>query len=285
MHRPQTWLTLLCAAASLSAASFSGLTALEYTRKATAFGPRPPGSAAIQKLQAFLVTELRKSGCQVTEDPFVGATPKGPLPMKNILCRFPGTSGKAVVFSGHYDTKFFPGRNFVGANDGGASTGLLLALAQALAGQPRKDDVYVVFFDGEEAIGEWSETDGIHGSRHLAARWAKDGTLRRIKALINVDMIGDANLGILYEANSNRTLMNLVWTVAEDLGYRKYFLDSRGAIEDDHMPFVRAGVPAIDLIDFDYPPWHTDQDTLDKVSARSLQVVGDVLLGVLKRLE
>ncbi len=276
---------LLCAAASLSAASFSGLTALEYTRKATAFGPRPPGSAAIQKLQAFLVIELRKSGCQVTEDPFTGATPKGPLPMKNILCRFPGTSGKAVVFTGHYDTKLFPGRNFVGANDGGASTGLLMALAQALAGQPRKDDVYIVLFDGEEAIGEWSETDGIHGSRHLAARWAKDGTLRRIKALINVDLIGDANLGILYEANSNRTLMNLVWTVAEDLGYRKYFLDSRGAIEDDHMPFVRAGVPAIDLIDFDYPAWHTDQDTIDKVSARSLQVVGDVLLGVLKRLE
>lgn len=283
MHRAQALLML--AALHAAAAGFSGVTAMEHARKVTAFGPRPPQSAAHKKLQGYIIAELKKTGCQVLEDPFTARTPKGPMAMNNILCRFAGSSGRMIVFSGHYDTKLFPGMNFVGANDGGSSTGLLLALAQSLAGMPRKDDVWLVFFDGEEAIGEWSATDGIHGSRHLAEKWGKDGTLRRIRALINVDMIGDANLGILPEAGSNQRLLRLVWAAARDLGYGRFFLDEPGALEDDHMPFVRAGVPALDLIDFDYPHWHTSQDTIDKISPRSLQVVGDVLLETLKRLE
>jgi Zn-dependent M28 family amino/carboxypeptidase len=173
----------------------------------------------------------------------------------------------------------------VGANDAGASTGFLLEMARALEKKPRKDDVYLVFYDGEEAIGEWSETDGIHGSRHLAERWKKEGVAARIKALINVDMIGDKDLGILQEMNSTPGLRRLVWRIAADLGYGKYFLDKQEAIDDDHVPFVKIGVPSLDLIDFDYPPWHTDQDTVEKISARSLMVVGDVLLELLRRLE
>lgn len=267
------------------ASDFSGESALEFTRKAVAFGPRPPMSAANKSLQAYILAQMKLRGCEIIEDPFTAATPKGPMPMRNLICKFPGKSGKAIVFTGHFDTKLFPGRKFVGANDGAASTGFLLEMARVLSKQPRKDDVYLVFYDGEEAIGEWSPTDGIHGSRHLAEKWKQEGVTPRIKALVNVDMIGDKDLGILQEGNSNANLRRLVWRIAADLGYGKYFLDSGSAIEDDHMPFVRIGVPALDLIDFDYPPWHTDDDTIDKVGARSLFVVGDVLMELLHRLE
>lgn len=272
-------------ACSASAADFSGARALEYTRKAVSFGPRPPGSPAIQKLRAWLVSELKRLPCQVTEDAFTAQTPRGAIPMKNIIARFPGSSGMAVVFTGHYDTKYMPGSNFVGADDGGSSTGFLLEMAKSLAGAPRKDDVYFVWFDGEEAFGQWSATDSLYGSRHLAEKWAKDGTLTRIKALINVDMIGDKNLDIMEELNSSASLRKLVWATADTLGYGKYFLRDSGGTDDDHMPFVRMGVNALDLIDFDYPAWHTPGDTMDKLSAHSFEVVGAVLTEVLAKLE
>jgi glutaminyl-peptide cyclotransferase len=173
----------------------------------------------------------------------------------------------------------------VGADDGGSSTGFLLEMARALQGRPRVDDVYLVWFDGEEAIADSSPTDGIYGSRHLAARWEADGTLKRIKALINVDMIGDKNLGIMRELNSSPRLMNLIWDTARRLGHGKHFLNHGGYVEDDHIPFVRRGVEAANLIDFDKDYWHTAGDTMDKLSARSFEVVGQVLLEVLKRLE
>ena len=189
------------------------------------------------------------------------------------------------MITGHYDTKLYPKRNFIGANDGGSSTGLLLELARSLAKQPRVDDVYIVFFDGEEAVGEWSDRDSVYGSKHLADRWRKEGFLPKIKALINVDMIGDKNLNIKQEPTGNAKLNRLVWGVAADLGYSKYFVDDSLEIEDDHLPFVKAGIPAIDIIDFDYPPWHEDDDTLDKLSAASLEIVGKVVLESIKRLE
>jgi Zn-dependent M28 family amino/carboxypeptidase len=194
-----------------------------------------------------------------------------------------------VVISGHYETKVLPGIHFVGANDGGASAGFLLEMARVLAGRKLKHDVYLVWFDGEESFGVWSERDGIYGSRHLAERWSAEGTLGRIKALINVDMIGDKDLGILKEMNSSAGLQRLVWQAAADLGLGRFFLNLGGAVEDDHVPFLRRGVQAVNLIDFDYGPnnsyWHTEKDTLDKLSAESFQVVGTVLLEVLRRLE
>jgi len=231
---------------------------------------------------------LGQCGCQVQQVDFTAAAPDGPLKMTNIVAKFAGASGKIVVISGHYDTKVFPAFPFVGANDGGASAGFLLEKARALRGRSLRDAVWLVWFDGEEAIREWSATDGLYGSRHMAQVWSGDGTLSRVKALINVDMIGDENLGILKESMSTRWLRELIWKTAQDRGYGKYFLQQGGGTEDDHAPFLRMGVPAVDLIDFDYGPgnsyWHTSQDTVDKLSAHSFQVVGEVLLEVLNRL-
>jgi hypothetical protein len=274
---------------SVLSSTFSGTQALAFTRQVVSFGARPSGSPEIKKLQAYIVGELKACGCQVIQDDFKGSTPLGPIPMKNILARFPGTSGKAVVFTGHYDTKSMPGTYFVGANDGGSSAGFLLEMAKALSHSARKDDVYLVWFDGEEAIAQWTDDDSLYGSRHLAGKWAADGTLARIKALMNVDMIGDRDLGILQEMNSSAALRELVWRTADRLGYGKHFLRSDGATEDDHIPFLRRGVNALDLIDFDYGPgnsyWHTDKDTVDKLSAESFQIVGRVLLETLSELE
>jgi len=289
MHGLQTILTALAAAALAATADFSGASALEYTRRVVEFGPRPPGSEASARLRSYLRMELSRRGCQLTEDAFTASTPLGPVRMVNLIARFAGRSGRAVVFTGHYDTKLMPGIYFVGANDGGSSTGLLVEMARVLAGRQHADDVYLVWFDGEEAIAQWSAQDGVYGSRHLAAKWAADGTLGRIKALINVDMTGDRNLGILKEGYSSRALQELVWNVARRLGYGRHFLDYGSLVEDDHVAFVRRGVNAVNLIDFEYGPsnsyWHTEQVTLDKLSARSFQVVGDVLLEVLRELE
>ena len=273
--------------ATAAAAGVSGASALEFTRRAVAFGPPPPGSAADTALQNYIIAELRKDGCEIIEDAFTAKTPQGMIAMKNIIAKFPGKgpAHKAIAITGHFDTKYFPGRKFVGASDGGSSTGLLLELARVLAHQPRIDDVYLAFFDGEEAFGEWSDTDSLYGSRHLAARWRQDGTLQRLKALINVDMIGDKNLNIPRETNGNAALNNLVWRTAADLGYKAFFTDQQIGEDDDHMPFVRAGVAAIDLIDIDYPPWHIDTDTMDKLSAQSMEIVGTVVYEVIQRLE
>ncbi|HEV2198222.1 MAG TPA: M28 family peptidase [Bryobacteraceae bacterium] len=275
---------------SLSAASVSGASALEFTKRAVDFGPRPAGSEANRALQNYILAQLKTRGCQITEDAFTATTLNGPVAMKNIIAKFPGKGrpgapAQAIAVTGHFDTKFFPGRKFVGASDGGSSTGLLLEFARALAGEPRIDDVYLVFFDGEEAFGEWTETDSVYGSRHLADRWRRDGTLGRLKALINVDMIGDKNLDIRQEMNSTPSLRKLVWTTAAELGYQAYFLNEGISTDDDHMPFLKLGAPAIDIIDFDYPPWHTDADTMDKVSAKSLEIVGTVVLEAVHRLE
>jgi glutaminyl-peptide cyclotransferase len=279
----------LAFAAQASAAGLSGASALEFTRRAVAFGPRPPGSAANHALQNYILTELAKDGCEIVEDAFSAKTPQGTIAMKNIIARFPGKASggarPAIAITGHFDTKFFPGRKFVGASDGGSSTGLLLELARVLAHQPRIDDVYLAFLDGEEAFGEWSDSDSLYGSRHLAERWGRDGTLRRLKGLINVDMIGDRNLDIPQETNGSAALNKLIWQTASDLGYKAFFISQQIAEEDDHIPFIRAGAPAVDLIDIDYPPWHTDTDTIDKLSAQSMEIVGTVVYEVIQRLE
>ncbi len=277
---------LVAISAAATAASFSGASALDFTKHAVAFGPRPPGSEANRKLQSYILTQLKLDGCEIVEDSFTAKTPKGDVAMRNIIGKFPGKSGKAIAITGHFDTKLFPGRKFVGANDGGSSTGLLLELAHVLAHQPHKDDVYIVFFDGEEAIREeWEGEDNLYGSRHLAARWQKDGTLARIRALINVDMIGDKSLNIKQETQSNPALRKLIWSAAAELGYQAYFVDETISEDDDHKPFLDLRVPAVDIIDVDYPPWHKDDDTLDKISAQSLEIVGTVVLEVIHRLE
>lgn len=274
----------ICAA---TAAEFSGESALKLTARAVAFGERPSGSPAIEKTQAWILRELRKAKCRISEDAFVAATPVGPKKMRNIIATFPGTSGRQIVISGHYDTK--PQAGFVGANDGGSSTGLLLEMVRVLRGQKRTDTVVLVFFDGEEAVREWSDIDSLYGSRHLADKWKADGTLSKVRALINVDMIGDKGLDILREAGSNFSLVRLIWQSARDLGHGSKFLPTGMPIDDDHQPFLKFGVAAADLIDFNYGPaneyWHTVHDTIDKLGAGSFQAVGDTLLLAIKRIE
>lgn len=287
MHRLQV-LTLL-AALPMAAAEFAGARALADTRMVTSFGPRTPGSPELARTREYILAQIKPTGCAPVADKFVGSIPGGTLAMENIICRFPGKSGKAVVFTGHYDTKITPGETFVGANDGGSSTGFLIEMARALARRPRVHDVYLVWFDGEEAFKQWSSTDGLHGSRHLAERWKADGTLARIVALVNVDMIGDRDLAVLRDESSNAAVRELIWKAAADLGYARHFLNVPSGIEDDHIPFVKLGVPAVDLIDFDYGPdnsyWHTPQDTVDKLAPASFEVIGKVLLETLQRLE
>ena len=288
MHRAQVILILAAslASAATSAADFSGDSAFAFTRRAVEFGPRPSGSAEIKQLQAYILEQLKQCKCQVTEENFTARTPKGEIAMKNIVAKFPGKpGGRPIAVTGHYDTKLFPGRKFVGASDSASSTGLLLELTRALAGEARSEDVYVVFFDGEEATGDWSETDKLYGSRHQALKWREDGTLAKLKGVINVDMIGDKQLNIKREENSTRALVQLVWQVAADLGYRSSFVQDSINIDDDHMPFLQLGAPAVDLIDFDYEPWHEDSDTLDKLSPQSLQIVGRVVHESVRRLE
>jgi glutaminyl-peptide cyclotransferase len=269
--------------------NFSGASALAYSARAVSFGQRPAGSESISNLRNWIISKVKPTGATVSLDSFNAFTPTGSVPMVNVIAHFSGTSGKAIVITGHYDTKRMPLVNFVGANDGGSSTGFLVELARAVSQMKHKDDLYLVWLDGEEAVVRWSASDSCYGSRHLAEKWGADGTLSRIKALINVDMIGDKSLDLVQDSNSSGALRNQVWQIADQLGYGKYFLRTEGAIDDDHVPFISAGVNALDLIDFDYGPgnsyWHTDKDTTDKLSARSLQIVGDVVLKAIEAIE
>lgn len=287
MYGRKTLVLALLLAAAAQGGQVSGASALELTRQVVEFGPRPPGSAGSHKLQAFIVQKLKDFGWQAIEDPFTAQTPAGRVQMKNIIGLKKGSGSGAVAVSGHYDTKRFPFR-FVGANDAGSSTGLLLELARAMKDESYKDDIYLVFFDGEEAFGEWSDLDSLYGSRHLAAKWRADGTLARLKALINVDMIGDRDLKIIQEAYSSEPLRRLVWQIAGEMGYGAHFLSQPYAVEDDHLPFLRNGVRALNLIDFEYGPdhswWHTKEDTMDKLSPKSLEIVGRVVHEALRRL-
>ncbi|MDQ2713139.1 MAG: M28 family metallopeptidase, partial [Acidobacteriota bacterium] len=205
------------------------------------------------------------------------------------VVKFSGTSGKSIVVTGHYDTKKIPMVQFVGANDGGSSTGFLIEFARLVPKMAHRDDIVIVFFDGEEALGEWTDTDSRYGSRHLAAQWTADGTLSHVKALINIDMIGDKDLDLSNDANSSEQLRASVGKIAERLGDSRFFRKEEGAIDDDHKPFADAGANVIDIIDLDYGPngsyWHTAQDTTDKLSARSFQVVGDVVLELVRELD
>ncbi len=261
--------------------------AMRYVREVVGFGSRPPASRGHRRLEAYLRAQLKND--ELEEDAFTASTPVGDLPMRNFIAKFPGTKDGVIVIASHYDTNL-PLKNFVGANDGGSSTGLLLELAHHLRGKKRDGySVWLVWFDGEEAIREWSATDGLYGSRRLAARWQKDGTLRRIKALLLLDMVGDKELNIDRDQNSTPWLLDLVGQAAARLNYQAHFFQRSVAIEDDHLPFARASVPVADLIDFEYGYGnvfhHTSDDTLDKLSPRSLEVVGNVVLETLRLLD
>jgi Zn-dependent M28 family amino/carboxypeptidase len=281
-------LTLVVGTAVASARAaeppFDGAAAFKHVERLVAIGPRVAGTPGGAKARAYIVGELKKlAGAQVQVKPFDADTPHGRQSMANIVAVLPGKRPDVVMLAGHYDTKLFTQFRFVGANDGGSSAGLLLELARRLAARPRDYTYWLVWFDGEEAREQWTERDSLYGSRRLAAELARDKRLPR--AMILVDMIGDRDLAIRREAHSASWLTQIIWDAAARLGHARHFLREAMPIEDDHVPFLRLGVPATLLIDFDFAAWHTADDTLDKVSADSLAVVGQVLLESLPSVE
>ena len=261
-----------------------GAAALRHVERLVAIGPRVAGSPGGGRARAYITSEVKKLGVKTEVRAFDADTPHGRLSMANVIAVVPGRRSDVIMLGGHYDTKYFKEFTFVGANDGGSSAALLLELTRRLATAPAREYTYwVVWFDGEEARVAWTAEDSLYGSRRLAADLARAGRLPR--AMVLVDMVGDRDLGILRDTYSTPWLADILWASAARLGRARHFLGSAMAVEDDHAPFLRVGVPAALLIDFDYPPWHTADDTLDKVSAQSLAVVGDVVLGALPAIE
>jgi len=263
--------------------------AFQYVKDLAAMGPRPVAGAAHKKMEEYIVAHLQ--GAEIEDDRFVQDSPQGKYPLRNIVAKFRGTKDDTkdgvIVLASHYDTKMIPG--FVGANDGGSSTALMLAIGDQLRanmknGKREGYSVWLVFFDGEEAIGaNINDADGLYGSKHLAQKWQHDGSTKKIKAFILADMIGDKELSVLRDTNSTPWLLDLITAAAEPLGNQSHFFNGqRGGIIDDHIAFKDAGVPVVDLIDFDYGYqnafWHTTDDTVDKLSPKSLGIVGDTML-------
>ncbi|HEY1501562.1 MAG TPA: M28 family peptidase [Acidobacteriaceae bacterium] len=275
-------------ASAQSLPQFDGARALAYTRQYVAVGPRWIGSPGHAKAEAFLKEQFRHD--QLEEDTFSTDTPAGSMTMHNFIVRFPGKKDGVIVLATHYETNY-PLRNihYIGANDGGSTTGLLIEMANYLRGRTLDGySVWLLFTDGEEAIKSWSDTDSVYGSRHLAVKWQADGTLKRIKAFLLADMLGDRDLDVQRDLNSTPWLEDLVYQAASEYGWQSYFFENKTSDEDDHLPFVRRGVPCADLIDLNYgyqnSYWHTAEDTMDKLSAKSLTIVGDTLLETIRLL-
>ena len=263
---------------------FDGKRAFTHVAKQVGFGPRPSGSQALVPLQEYLQTELKSYGCRVEVDSFTADTPAGRLPMKNIVTKIPGEKSGVILLGTHYDTKRL--ENFVGADDGGSSTAVMLELARLLCKQHGKYAVWIAFFDGEEAVNwVWRDPDNRYGSRQMAARLATSGDLPKVKAFLLADIVGTKSLRFRRESNSTKSLTDLVWATAERLGYSSIFVNESTEVTDDHLSFLNRNVPSVDVIDLEIPYWHTTEDSLDKISAKSLAIVGHVFLESVKQLQ
>jgi Peptidase family M28 len=257
---------------------FSGEKALAHVQRLVDFGPRPPGSDAIEKSRDYIENQLRLSGWQVTRQAFTDDTPRSKVRFVNLIARFPtqGKSAPSFLLSSHYDTKTFDSFRFVGANDGGSSTGLLLELSRVLAQHPNlAAKIELAFFDGEEAYEHFSESDGLYGSRYFAKQLGSSGA-KEFRGGILFDMVGDRSLTITLPPDSPAEMARDIFASAEALKLRSYFTYLSRELIDDHTPLNAIGIPTIDVIDFDFTWWHTADDTMDKVNAESLQIVGSV---------
>jgi Zn-dependent M28 family amino/carboxypeptidase len=258
---------------------FSGDKALGHVQKLVDLGPRPPESEAIQEARAYITEQLRLFGWTVTEQPFTDQTPHGPAHFTNLIARFGDSTKPNFLLCSHYDTKIFDAFRFVGANDGGSSNGVLLEIARALASAPSlAKNVELVFFDGEEAFENFSTTDGIYGSRHFAQELARNGSAKQFRGGILFDMIGDRDLKVTIPPNSPPNIARDIFASADAIKLRDRFTYFDQDITDDHSPLNAVGIPVIDLIDFRFSYWHTAEDSIDKISAQSLQTVGSVAL-------
>jgi len=282
---------LVCAATAApqrKASNVDGNLAYSHVERLVGFGPRPPGSPAIAKSQAYITEVLKRLNLQVEHQDFLANTPNGPVSMKNIVGKTRQSGKPVVILGSHYDTRVMTNAAFVGANDGGSSTGLLLELARVLSQRRNDFSFWFVFFDGEEAQREWSETDSLYGSRYFVEKLKTDGQTRAIKALVLMDLVGDRDLKLENDASSTPWLMELVRRSAVELGYSQHLAATQKGMVDDHVPFIRAGIAAVDLIDYDYgfnnSLWHTPNDTLDKISPHSLKIVGDIVVRAIENL-
>lgn len=284
------------------AVTFNGERALEHVKKQVEIGPRVPGSPELAKTRDYIVNSLKSSGLTVKTDGFTSVTPLGEKKMVNLTGEIPGESKDVIVIASHYDSKFYKDMRFVGANDPGTSVGTLLELGRVLGANPQKPKLtyWLVFFDGEEAFCEgWEQCqnpnpadpktplpDNTYGSRHYVSRLRDNNDLRRVRSLILLDLMGFKDLELGRDTLSTRWLQDIVWRTAREIGYEKYFVERpEGVGSDDHEPFLRAGIDSLDLIQLSgYPYWHKADDTLDKVSAQSMKVVGDVVLASLPKI-
>ena len=264
-------------------AGVDGLQVLRHTREMVRHGPHPPGTEAQRRVGEYIAGHLEALGLQVDTHTFRAVTPRGRLRMTNIRGILPGRDERVLILASHYDSKFFDTFEFVGANDGASSSGLVLELVRVLTqDNPTGLTFWFVFFDGEEALGEWSSADSLYGSREFVKREGDRGNLRNVGAMILLDLVGGKDLRIFREGNSTPWLNGIIWDQASRLGHERIFRPSgRTSIDDDHLPFLRAGIPAVDLIDLNYAHWHKPSDTLDKLSGPNLEMVGAVVLASL----
>lgn len=258
---------------------FSGEKAFIHVQRLVELGPRPPGSQAIEKSRDYIGNQLRLAGWQVARQPFNQDTPRGKVDFVNLIARFsaPGNVAPSFLLCSHYDTKTFQTFRFVGANDGASSTGLLLELARVVGRDPKlAERIELVFFDGEEAYENFSRTDGLYGSRYFAGQLVERKAAKQFRGGILFDMVGDRSLNITLAPDSPAQITHDIFASADALKRRNYFSYFDREITDDHTPLNEIGIPVIDLIDFDFAWWHTADDTIDKVSPESLQIVGAV---------
>jgi hypothetical protein len=256
---------------------FSGEKALAHVQAMVDFGPRPPATEAIEKTRAYLISQLEAAGWKVERQNFSDDTPRGKVQFVNLIATFGSQPTPSFLVCSHYDTKTFDNARFVGANDGGSSTGILVELARVLAEDPElAKKIELVFFDGEEAYVAFTETDGLFGSRYFAKQLVAQNKAKQFRGGLLFDMVGDKSLTITLPPDSPAELARDIFASSDALNLRKHFTYFESDITDDHTPLNEIGIPVIDLIDFDYPPWHTPDDTIDKLSAESLRVTGAV---------
>lgn len=268
---------------------------MDHVRKQIDFGPRPPGSPELEKTRAYIVDELKSYGLKVSLNEFTATTPLGDKKMANIVGEIPGETKTLILLASHYDTKYYKDMRFVGANDPGASVGTLLEIGRVLGSMKEKPKVTyrLVFFDGEEALCEgWSDCDNkdgpdnTYGSRHYVLLLRERNELENTGALILLDLMGYKNLQLGRDTLSTKWLQDMIWQTGRELGHEKIFIDREEGIGgDDHQPFLQNGVDAVDIIQLTtYPHWHKADDTIDKVSAQSMKIVGETVLASLPKI-
>ncbi len=256
---------------------------MRHVEKIISYGPHPPGSEAQKEVGNYISEQLQAHGLEVRTHTFYPVTPLGRREMTNIWGVVEGKEDSVIILASHYDSKYFVKFPFLGANDGGSSSGLLLELARLLRQEnPTDYSLWFVFFDGEEAFLDWTSADSIYGSREFVRMLKGRDQLRKISALILLDMVGEKDLVLRKDINSIHWLNQIIWDQGAEMGYGDIF-QSRGytGAQDDHLPFAQEGIPVVDIIDLEYAYWHKQEDTLDKLSPENLRIVGDVVLASL----